>query len=37
MLAAQRVEPIFFDLAEAELGVAEAAMNAALERPGART
>jgi hypothetical protein len=37
MLAAQRVEPIFFDLAEAELGAAEAAMNAALERSAART
>jgi hypothetical protein len=36
MLAAQQVEPIFFDLAEAELVAAEAAMNAAIERFGAR-
>ncbi len=36
MLAGQRVEPVFFDLAEAQLGAAEAAMNAVIERSGAR-
>jgi hypothetical protein len=35
MLATQRVEPVFFDLAEAELGAAEAAINAVIERAGA--
>jgi hypothetical protein len=36
MLASQQVEPIFFDLARAELGAAEAALNAVIERAGAR-